>query len=61
MVRDKNLPISGPLIKGKAMEYTKMLGRKVFLEYSRRLDKFKKHHKIKKYSPDYFEGKWNTI
>lgn len=47
MVWDKNMLVSGPLIKERALEYTKILGHK-FQASAGCLGKFKKHHCIKK-------------
>ncbi|XP_054711365.1 tigger transposable element-derived protein 6-like [Uloborus diversus] len=47
VVRDQNLPISGPLIKEKALEYAKHFGCDDFQASSGWLDKFKKRHAIK--------------
>lgn len=47
MLRDKNMPVSGPLIKEKAVEYAKVLGHEEFQASSGWLDKFKKRHCIK--------------
>lgn len=46
-VRDQNLPISGPLIKEKALEYAKHFGNDQFQASSGWLEKFKKRHGIK--------------
>lgn len=46
MLRDKNMPVPGPLIKEKAMEYAERLGHEAFQASSGWLDKFKKRHEI---------------
>ncbi|XP_054709194.1 tigger transposable element-derived protein 6-like [Uloborus diversus] len=47
VVRDQNLPISGPLIKEKVLEYAKHFGCDDFQASSGWLNKFKKRHAIK--------------
>ncbi|KAF2893741.1 hypothetical protein ILUMI_12435 [Ignelater luminosus] len=46
MVRDRNVSISGPLIKEKALYFSKRLGHTDFVASSGWLDKFKKRHNI---------------
>src|ERR1044072_1514935 len=46
MLREKNIPISGPLIKEKSLEYAKYLGHPEFQASTGWLDKFKKRHGI---------------
>lgn len=50
MVRNQNLPLSGPLIKEKAIAYAEMLGIDDFQASSGWLDKFKKRHGITKFN-----------
>ena len=46
MARDKNVPISGPLIREKALYFAESLGHKDFIASVGWLDKFKKRHSI---------------
>lgn len=46
MIRDKNLPLSGPMIQQKALDFAKDLGHSNFQASVGWLDKFKKRHGI---------------
>ena len=46
MVRANNLPISGPIVRDKALFFAEALGHKDFMASIGWLDKFKKRHNI---------------
>ncbi|GFS63331.1 HTH CENPB-type domain-containing protein [Nephila pilipes] len=45
-MRDKNVPISGPFVIGKTLQFAKGLGCDQFLGSNGWLEKFKKRHRI---------------
>ena len=46
-VRNQNVPVSGPMIQAKALEFDEELGIKSFKASNGWLERFRKHHDIK--------------